>query len=137
MHGLIDDILELTAIEGGNVQLRQAPVRLSELINEVIGSLTDKASPHRISLVNSVPANVVVRADARRLERMVTNLIDNGIKFGSEGGTVTVKVRVEPSAMTSSSKTMAKEFRLSILNGSSNVFIEWIARVHATWGAPV
>ena len=91
MHGLIDDILELTAIEGGNVQLRQAPVRLPELINEVIGSLTDKASPHRISLVNSVPANVVVRADARRLERMVTNLIDNGIKFGSEGGTVTVK----------------------------------------------
>ena len=91
MHGLVDDILELTAIEGGNVQLRLAPVRLSELVNEAIGSLSDKASPHQISLVNTVPLDVIVKADARRLERMITNLIDNGIKFGTDGGAVTVK----------------------------------------------
>jgi two-component system phosphate regulon sensor histidine kinase PhoR len=90
MHGLIDDILELTAIEGGNVQLRLAPVKLAELVSEVISSLTGKASEQSISLVNNVPAEVVVHADARRLERMVTNLIDNGIKFGSEGGMVTI-----------------------------------------------
>ena len=90
MHGLIDDILELTAIEGGNVQLRLAPVRLAELINDVIASLNSKALPHQITLVNIVPSEVTVHADGRRLERMITNLIDNGIKFGSEGGTVTV-----------------------------------------------
>ena len=91
MHGLIDDILELTAIEGGNVQLRLAPVKLAELINDVIASLNSKALPHQIMLVNTVPAEVTVHADGRRLERMITNLIDNGIKFGSEGGTVTVR----------------------------------------------
>ena len=91
MHGLIDDILELTAIEGGNVQLRLAPVKLAELINDVIASLNSKALPHQITLVNTVPAEVTVHADGRRLERMITNLIDNGIKFGSEGGTVTVR----------------------------------------------
>ena len=91
MHGLIDDILELTAIEGGNVQLRLAPVRLAELINDVIASLNSKALPHQITLVNTVPSEVTVHADGRRLERMITNLIDNGIKFGSEGGTVTVR----------------------------------------------
>jgi len=91
MHGLIDDILELTAIEGGNVQLRLAPVRLAELVNEVIASLNSKALPHRITLVTTVPAEVIVNADERRLERMITNLIDNGIKFGSEGGTVIVR----------------------------------------------
>jgi two-component system phosphate regulon sensor histidine kinase PhoR len=91
MHGLIDDILELTAIEGGNVQLRLAPVKLAELVNDVIASLNSKALPHQITLVNTVPAEVTVHADGRRLERMITNLIDNGIKFGSEGGTVTVR----------------------------------------------
>ena len=39
MHGLIDDILELTAIEGGNVRLRAAPVELRELVQEVCASL--------------------------------------------------------------------------------------------------
>jgi len=91
MHGLIDDILELTAIEGGNVQLRLAPVKLAELVNEVIASLTSKALPHQITLANTIPAEVTVHADGRRLERMITNLIDNGIKFGSEGGTVIVR----------------------------------------------
>jgi two-component system phosphate regulon sensor histidine kinase PhoR len=91
MHGLIDDILELTAIEGGNVQLRLAPVKLGELINDVIASLNSKALAHQITLVNTVPGEVTVHADGRRLERMITNLIDNGIKFGSEGGTVTVR----------------------------------------------
>jgi two-component system, OmpR family, phosphate regulon sensor histidine kinase PhoR len=90
MHGLIDDILELTAIEGGNVQLRVAPVELANLVNEVTSSLTGKASAQGISLVNNVPAEVVVHADARRLERMIMNLIDNGIKFGSEGGVVSI-----------------------------------------------
>ena len=91
MHGLIDDTLELTAIEGGNVQLRVSPLKLSDLVNEVTSNLDEKAEAHGIQLVNSVPPDTVVHADARRLERMITNLLDNGIKFGSEGGTVTIR----------------------------------------------
>jgi two-component system phosphate regulon sensor histidine kinase PhoR len=91
MHGLIDDILELTAIEGGNVQLRWAPVKLKELVSEVISSLSDKALAHQVSLVNDVQPGVVVQADERRFERMLTNLIDNGIKFGSQGATVRIR----------------------------------------------
>jgi two-component system, OmpR family, phosphate regulon sensor histidine kinase PhoR len=91
MHGLIDDILELTAIEGGNVQLRLAPVELFELVNEVNSSLASKASEQGMTIINEVPRGVIVHADTRRLERMLTNLIDNGIKFGRDGGTVTIK----------------------------------------------
>ncbi|PYS69962.1 MAG: histidine kinase [Acidobacteria bacterium] len=91
MHGLIDDILELTAIEGGNVQLRLAPVELAELVNEVIASLASKASAQGMAILNEVRHGSVVFADTRRLERMLTNLIENGIKFGRENGTVTIK----------------------------------------------
>ena len=91
MHVLIDDILELTAIEGGNVQLRMAEVELSDLAGEVSAALSGKATAQKIKIVNEVPKNITVFADARRLEQMLTNLVDNGIKFGREGGTVTIR----------------------------------------------
>ncbi len=91
MHGLIDDILELTSIEGGNIQLKLASVELHPLVNDVILSLATKASAQHIALANKVPSDIIVLADARRLEQMLTNLIENGIKFGRERGNVTIK----------------------------------------------
>jgi two-component system phosphate regulon sensor histidine kinase PhoR len=90
MQGLIDDILELTAIEGGNVQVRVAPVELYGLVQEVCASLGAKASAESIKLENRVDPGVMVHADARRLEQMLTNLIENAIKFSREHGTVTI-----------------------------------------------
>lgn len=91
MHSLLDDILELTAIEGGNVTLRPASVDLHEVVNDVCASFAVKAAAHGVSLENRIEPGVVVYADSRRLEQMLTNLIDNGIKFSREGGTVTVR----------------------------------------------
>src|SRR5689334_12271086 len=90
MQGLIDDILELTALEGGNVQLRAAPFELYELLQDVCASLAGKAEAQSVTLENKVDPEVMVHADARRLEQMVTNLIDNGIKFSREHGTVVI-----------------------------------------------
>ena len=90
MHSLIDDILELTAIEGGNVQLRAAPVDLRALVQDVCLSLAAKASAQNVTLKNNVGPGVMVHADARRLEQMLTNLIDNGIKFSRENAMVVV-----------------------------------------------
>ena len=90
MHSLIDDILELTAIEGGNVQLRAAPVDLRALVQDVCLSLAAKASAQNVTLKNNVAADAMVHADARRLEQMLTNLVDNGIKFSRENGMVVV-----------------------------------------------
>ena len=90
MHSLIDDILELTAIEGGNVRLRAAPVELYTLVEEVCASFAAKAAAQNVTLKNNVPPEVTVYADQRRLEQMLTNLIDNGIKFSREHGTVSI-----------------------------------------------
>ena len=90
MHGLIDDILELTAIEGGNIQLRAAPVELRSVVDEVCASLTTQAEAGGVTLENQVAPGVMVYADSRRLEQMLTNLIDNGIKFSRQNGTVTI-----------------------------------------------
>lgn len=90
MQGLIDDILELTAIEGGNVQLRVAAVELHELVEDVSATLAAKAAAQNVRLENRVDPEVTVYADARRLEQMLTNLIDNAIKFSREHGTVVI-----------------------------------------------
>ena len=91
MHMLIDDILELTAIEGGAIQLHPATVDLHELVNDVCLSLTTHAHARNITLENDVARGVTVYADSRRLEQMLTNLVDNGIKFSHENGTVSLK----------------------------------------------
>lgn len=90
MHSLIDDILELTSIEGGNVQLRAAPVDLQLLVNDVCASLAAKAEAQNVTLTNKVAPGVMVHADTRRLEQMLTNLIDNGIKFSRDQGTIVI-----------------------------------------------
>ncbi|HZH91010.1 MAG TPA: ATP-binding protein [Pyrinomonadaceae bacterium] len=90
MHSLIDDILELSAIEAGTVTVAVSPVRLRSMVNDVLTSLAARAGERKVSLENEIGEEVVVYADARRLEQMLTNLADNAIKFNPEGGAVRV-----------------------------------------------
>src|SRR5258706_9390935 len=91
MSRLIDDILELNAIEAGNVKVRTEAVQLYSLVEEVVDSLAGPASIRRITVHNLVGHDTEVLADPHRLVQMLTNLIDNAIKFNREGGTVTIK----------------------------------------------
>ncbi|HYE65385.1 MAG TPA: ATP-binding protein [Pyrinomonadaceae bacterium] len=96
MHNLIDDILELSAIEAGKVLIEPKDVGLHSVVSDVITALAARADSRRITIRNEVPAGATVFADARRLEQMLTNLIDNAIKFNREGGVV--KIRHEQGA---------------------------------------
>ena len=90
MHRLIDDISELSLIESGRVRVEIKQKNPSSVIEEIFTNLSTKANERHIELINEVPENVTVSADAVRLEQMLTNLIDNAIKFNREGGSVTV-----------------------------------------------
>ncbi|HEV7860720.1 MAG TPA: ATP-binding protein [Pyrinomonadaceae bacterium] len=92
MHNLIDDILELSTIEAGNVTIAPAPVHLASLISDIKTALASRAAEHRILVHNGVAAERVVYADPRRLEQMLTNLVDNAIKFNREGGSVRINL---------------------------------------------
>jgi len=90
MHRLIDDILELSAIEAGIVKLKPEAVRVGALVDDVIGTLTAAAAPRNIEVSNLIPTDSEVLADPHRLMQMLTNLIDNAIKFNRDGGTVSI-----------------------------------------------
>jgi len=90
MNELIGDILELSAIEAGNVAVRAEQVELSPIVNDVIASLATKFESQGVSAVNAIAPETTVFADARRLEQMLTNLVENAIKFNREHGRVTI-----------------------------------------------
>src|SRR6266404_1683268 len=91
MHRLIDDILELSAIEAGNVKVRPETVQLYALVEDVSSGLSASAAARNITVRNLVATEVKVFADPHRLVQKLTNLIDNAIKFNREGGTVSIK----------------------------------------------
>ena len=92
MHRLINDILELSAIEAGNIKVQPEVLRLRPLIEDVLVSLSSSANQKRITLNNFVSPQTEVFADPHRMVQMLTNLIENGIKFNREGGTVSITV---------------------------------------------
>ena len=96
MHMLIADILELSLIESGNVSIDKGQVRLAHLVDDIFDSLSAKAAEREIVLAHDVSPEARVFADSGRLEQMLTNLIDNAIKFNRPGGSVEVLLRQSP-----------------------------------------
>lgn len=97
MHRLIDDILELSFIESGSVSLDRKKINLAAIVDEVFTNLSSKAVNFKVKLINEISKDVFVFADAVRLEQMLTNLIDNAIKFNSTTGSVTANHHVNGS----------------------------------------
>ena len=91
MHTLIDDILELSAIEAGNVKVEPLDIQLYPLVNDVVTSLAAKASAEQVSINNQVDRSAEIFADPARLEQMLTNLLENAIKFNRQNGQVTIR----------------------------------------------
>jgi two-component system phosphate regulon sensor histidine kinase PhoR len=108
MNTLIGDILELSAIESGNVEVRAEEVALAPIVAEVISALAAQAEARAITVVNDVTIDARVFADPRRLEQMLTNLIDNAIKFNRPKGEVTI--RFETGGGRGSSPRVSKGF---------------------------
>ncbi|HEX8804528.1 MAG TPA: HAMP domain-containing sensor histidine kinase, partial [Acidimicrobiales bacterium] len=85
---LVDDLLEISQFDTGVMTLKLDEVRLAELVMQAVGTSTDDEVPLDI---DAELAGVVVRADKRRLVRVIANLLDNAAKYG--GGASRVELR--------------------------------------------
>ena len=85
---LIDDILDLTRLEAGRLELHPEPVDLRALIEQVGEVLAPRAHEKNLSYGHAVDAGVpaLLNADAARLKQIVFNLAGNAIKFTQSGG---------------------------------------------------
>jgi signal transduction histidine kinase len=99
---LIDDILDLSRIDVGRLELERAPFHLPSLIHDVRLLFADQARSKGLTLCTTIPdaLNLMLLADKHRLLQIVTNLVSNALKFTSEG-TITVRGMVEQEIGTS------------------------------------
>ena len=87
---LIEDLLTISRLESGQIVMNHHPVDLREETQRVVDDLRSRAEEKHITLDNRVPADLTARADADRLQQVLTNLVENAIKYGRNDGKVTI-----------------------------------------------
>lgn len=96
MTYLIEDLLTLSRLESGQLAINYDTVPLRGHVTEVFDDFHRKAEDRGVQLINDVPVGLHARADSDRLDQVLSNLIDNAIKYGRPGGTVRIEGREIP-----------------------------------------
>lgn len=86
--GVVNDVLDLSKIEAGEMAIDSVPFDLCELLREVAGLWRPQAEDKRLSLRTEMPAerHCLVLGDGPRLRQMLNNLMGNAVKFTEQGG---------------------------------------------------
>jgi|GEM_PF-1619564 len=91
---LINDILDLSKVEAGKMQLRPEEFSVAQAIAEVLGALREQADRKEVSLSSQVDSTVSsFVADPRKFKQILYNLVSNAIKFNGDQGKVLVEAR--------------------------------------------
>ena len=91
---LINDVLDLSKVEAGQLELEPEHLPLRPLLKDCIDRLQPQATAKAIDLRLARCGDGVVLADGRRLRQIVLNLLSNAVKFTPEGGRVSVSARL-------------------------------------------
>ena len=88
---LVDQLLDLSRLESGDVPLHREPVELGSLVSEVVSEIEVATAGREVALERAVPDGLpAVYADRERLHQVLFNLLDNAVRFTPSGGRVTV-----------------------------------------------
>jgi signal transduction histidine kinase len=91
LQNLISELLEFSRLESGQIRLRIEEVSFADIAARVAEKLSPQAQEAQIALESTIPADfATVEADATRMEQVLTNLVDNAIKFTPAGGRIVI-----------------------------------------------
>lgn len=99
---LINDILDLSKVEAGKMELELSEVALRPLLKNSLTMIKEKAFKHRIRLetdLDGIPERIP--ADERKLKQILYNLLSNAVKFTPDGGRVSLKARLVSAPLAS------------------------------------
>ena len=117
LEKLIADILDLSKIEAGKIEIESAPFGLHKSVEDVIAFFQPRARSAALTLTANIDPDVpaIVNSDEARLRQILTNLIGNALKF-TEQGSITVHVscmRGEPVSMRDSRRALRLFFAVA------------------------
>jgi len=90
---LINDILDISRIEAGKVELSLEEFSLDDVVREVVETLSPAASEKGLELLTEVPEDITLLSDTRRVKQVLVNLVSNAVKF-TDQGSVRITARV-------------------------------------------
>ncbi|MBI3599935.1 MAG: PAS domain-containing protein, partial [Nitrospinae bacterium] len=101
---LINDILDLSKVEAGKMELEIKKIPLSYVLDASLVWFNEKAIKHRIniSLDTEPDTDIYMEGDERKLKQVMFNLLSNAVKFTPDGGSVAVKARLAEGTKTGS-----------------------------------
>ncbi len=96
LAALINDLLDISRIESGRIQMKQEPISLLEIVRQRIEEIRPQADEKSIQLELTAPELIPkIFGDEARMGQVFTNLISNAIKFTPNNGEVNIKVEVD------------------------------------------
>jgi signal transduction histidine kinase len=96
MSGLIQDLLDVTKIEGSGLSLHREPIAIRALVEEAVSAARGQASGRSIALMCEVDERCPeAEVDGRRIRQVVSNLIANSLEHTDDGGSITVRATCE------------------------------------------
>ncbi len=92
MIAIINDLLDITKIETGSVDLDLRPIHVAEAISTVVLELRPKIQERTLELSISIPPGLpLVRADAKRFNQILFNLLSNAVKYTQRDGKIAME----------------------------------------------
>ncbi len=98
MLSLVNNLLDMSRLQAGKLSLVCEPTAYAPLVEEVVASLRPLADDRWVELTADVAAPASVHVDPQRILQVLTNLVDNAIKFSPQGGKVQIKAFVQGKA---------------------------------------
>ena len=93
---LINDILDLSKIEAGKLELQAETIKVESLCQASLRMINQTAAQKRLKVSSSIASGIdLIRADDRRVKQMIVNLLSNAVKFTPKGGQVGLEVSRE------------------------------------------
>lgn len=92
---VITDILDISRIERGQLDLNEEEVLLATIISSSVTLVRERAENNKLSLdINVEDSDTIIKVDERRMKQILVNLLSNAIKFTPKGGTVTLHTKI-------------------------------------------
>ncbi|MBO9541654.1 hypothetical protein J7643_13785 [bacterium] len=96
LEHLVSDLLDTARIEAGTFQLQYEEADFSCKVKEVVESLAPQAAERHLTIMMDLPeAPLTVPMDSQRIERVLSNLLTNALKFSPPDGVITVRARLD------------------------------------------
>ena len=91
---LINDVLDLSKVEAGKMELELSSFDLKELLKKSFIFIKEKAMKHNISLLDNIDNDIgLISADERKIKQVIYNMLSNAMKFTPDGGNVGIEAK--------------------------------------------